>query len=75
MSDESFRAELRTWLAANITDEFREKRHWPLNSKAPFPAWPLTQLMPPLRVAGSMNTCVREAIPLKRAPVKCSAIS
>jgi len=26
MSDESFRAELRAWLAANITDEFREKR-------------------------------------------------
>lgn len=26
MSDESFRAKLRAWLAANITDEFREKR-------------------------------------------------
>src|SRR5260370_19281818 len=26
MSDESFRAELRAWLAGNITDEFREKR-------------------------------------------------
>jgi hypothetical protein len=26
MSDESFRAELRTWLAAHITDEFRERR-------------------------------------------------
>ncbi len=26
MSDESFQAELRAWLAANITDEFREKR-------------------------------------------------
>ena len=26
MSDESFRAGLRAWLAANITDEFREKR-------------------------------------------------
>jgi alkylation response protein AidB-like acyl-CoA dehydrogenase len=26
MSDESFRAELRAWLAANVADEFREKR-------------------------------------------------
>src|SRR2546421_10361944 len=25
-SDESFQAELRAWLAANVTDEFREKR-------------------------------------------------
>src|SRR5437660_12821833 len=33
MSDESFRAELRVWLAANITDEFREKRHMTFQEK------------------------------------------
>jgi len=33
MSDESFRAELRAWLAANITDEFREKRHMTFQEK------------------------------------------
>src|SRR5215471_17285645 len=33
MSDESFRAELRGWLAANITDEFREKRHMTFQEK------------------------------------------
>ena len=33
MSDESFRAELRAWLAANISDEFREKRHMTFQEK------------------------------------------
>jgi alkylation response protein AidB-like acyl-CoA dehydrogenase len=33
MSDESFRAELRAWLAANITGEFREKRHMTFQEK------------------------------------------
>ncbi|MFL5587554.1 MAG: acyl-CoA dehydrogenase [Ktedonobacteraceae bacterium] len=33
MSDESFRAELRAWLAANNTDEFREKRHMTFQEK------------------------------------------
>src|SRR6266571_1256623 len=33
MSDESFRAELRAWLAANITDEVREKRHMTFQEK------------------------------------------
>ena len=33
MSDETFRAELRAWLAANITDEFREKRHMTFQEK------------------------------------------
>jgi alkylation response protein AidB-like acyl-CoA dehydrogenase len=33
MSDESFRAQLRAWLAANITDEFREKRHMTFQEK------------------------------------------
>jgi alkylation response protein AidB-like acyl-CoA dehydrogenase len=33
MSDESFRAELRAWLAENITDEFREKRHMTFQEK------------------------------------------
>src|SRR5258708_39817125 len=33
MSDESFQAELRVWLAANITDEFREKRNMTFQEK------------------------------------------
>ena len=33
MSDESFRAELRAWLAANITDEYHEKRHMTFQEK------------------------------------------
>src|SRR5437588_11032172 len=33
MSDESFRAELRAWLAANITGEFREKRNMTFQEK------------------------------------------
>jgi alkylation response protein AidB-like acyl-CoA dehydrogenase len=33
MSSESFRAELRAWLAANITDEFREKRQMTFQEK------------------------------------------
>ena len=33
MSDESFQAELRAWLAANITDEFREKRNMTFQEK------------------------------------------
>ncbi len=35
MSDESFQAELRAWLAANITDEFREKRNMKKNYSRP----------------------------------------
>jgi alkylation response protein AidB-like acyl-CoA dehydrogenase len=33
MSNDSFRAELRAWLAANITDEFREKRQMTFQEK------------------------------------------
>src|SRR5258708_15822293 len=33
MSDESFQAELRAWLEANITDEFREKRSMTFQEK------------------------------------------
>jgi len=35
MSEESFQAELRAWLAANITDEFREKRNMTFQEKVP----------------------------------------
>jgi len=43
--------------------------------EGPFSSLALTQWTPPLRAAGSTNTCVREEIPLKRALAKCSAIS
>src|SRR2546430_7183053 len=33
MSDESFRAELRAWLTANITAEFRERRNMTFQEK------------------------------------------